>query len=180
MREYGLYYQGALLSPDCFDASRLFRYLLEAYDIPLSEELARNLEDGDLTDELRLILCDTFFIEGEMYTSLDEYKEEVFHSSPEIFEMMEEMLNRVSGLSFKHLTDITADFYFSDGRGSESLTQADMLAFYTPIAWRPRDEAQPSSYDEAISWLNLAGQPVFQDDVDWGSRLGELIGSVYG
>lgn len=180
MRDYPLYYQGSLLTPEVFDAVPLLRYLLEKDEIDLSSEAAESLEAGQLTPALQAELCDAFYMDDVPYASLDDFKDEMLTYNSDAYETLESLLNQQKGVSYHYLRDIEADFYYSDGHPSDSVENAALLAFSIPLVWKPRGEAQPSSLEEAIAWLNNAGVPVFQDDIDWEPRLGELLGTIYG
>lgn len=180
MRDYPLYYQGALLASDVFDAARLIRHLLKEYEIDLSYEATEALEAGELIPVLQEELCEAFCMDDAEYESLDEFKDEMLAYNTDVFETLQPLLNQQAGVSYHHLSGVNANFYYRYEPHSESMDAANMLVFPTPLAWEPHDEKQPSSLEEAISWLNNAGELVFQDEIDWMPRLGELLGTAYG
>lgn len=178
--EHGLYFQGALIEPKCFDSSRLLLFIVDSLEIEVQAAEREALDNGELTPELQTALCEAFMLRDDHYDSLDELMEDVLTYCHDIYEYIQEELNKAGGVSFHHLTDITGEFYFNRVPGSVSLSTADLLSFHIPMAWETTNENCPSSLDEAISWLQRAGQSVFQTEIDWEPRLGELYGSCYG
>lgn len=180
MRENPFYYQGVLLTPEDYDPDQLLSFLLKQYEVELGDTAGDALEDGILNAELQDALTEAFDLDAHGFQFLEEYVEELLSANPEVYEQLETVLNQHDGLSYHRLSDITGDFCYSYEPRNEVISDGHMLAFNTPMAWGPFDGRFPGSLAEAIDWLNMAGKPIFRDEIDWEHRLGELYGTEFG
>lgn len=65
MKKYGIYAQGARITLDDFDPTKVIPYLCESYDITLSDEMLADIKNNSLSNANYEKLCAMLQVEPE-------------------------------------------------------------------------------------------------------------------
>lgn len=189
IKNYGIYYQGAMFTKEDFDVAKVIIKLASETDMELSfskkQSIQTNTVDWDLINEL----CERFGVNQPEEDEMNAYKFLSDQLLNDIEEWMDDcdcedcqpVLGTENVIIAEYISEIEGEFIYSDlNQSRKNITECYIFAFHTPLAWKHDDDCFPKNIDEAVSMLRNAGKKLLKDDIDWKSRLGELIGSAFG
>jgi len=183
-RNYGIYHQGARFTDEDFDAIKLIKHYLEAFEIFLSERSFQKLQERQFDAATASELCDAFSIDMPA-KELADYSflcSDLLEERTELFYVGD---GETSPFRTEHMygvmyTDLDGEFYLEGQEESEELGECVMmLAFPVRYVWNQAANPGPKNRQQAVEMLREAGSRLLRDDIDWDKRLGHLIASDY-
>ena len=178
LKTYGIYAQGARITLDDFDPRKVIPYLFRSYDMELSDQLMDEIQNNSVSDAHFDELCEKLRVEPDERTMQGLCSKALY---PDILEDMfvddaEERIGNemISAWLYENIDGI---FEFdNEDRPSEHICgTCMMLCFDVPYVWDIQDAIIPVNRRLAVFQLQQASKLFLKDEIDWKSRLGNLI-----
>ena len=178
---YGVYFQGAVFYKGDFDPVKVIQAAAKYIrGISFPERIASVLEQGTFDRDIALEICDLLDIAVSDRGSVEDYSyiSDIFlRDSDDWFEAPDPIMGSPR-LGVEVFNDVAGEFrYFDKSIGSDTISECFMFALPCPLVWEIGIYEGPRTKEEVICLIRDTAKPLLKDDIDWDSRLGDLIGS---
>jgi hypothetical protein len=92
---------------------------------------------------------------------------------------IEDYLKRDSnGITLEQFADVEASFYV--GSDEEYVENALVFTLDSPLPWEINNYTGPKDKKDVVALIENAAKELLNDDIDWESCLGQIIGTFFG
>lgn len=183
IRNYATYYQGALFTEADFDPAKTVLYALQkVLGMEISEACRERILSGVLDEEMIEFLNSNLLDEGvdeDVPYSCDYYLGKCLDTFDAFKEEIRTLTEGFEGVYARYLSGVEADFIYDGGERADTLDNCFIFALPIPLAWAP-DKSFFSGKEQVVAFLQQAAEPLLKDDIDWSSRLGQLVSVSWG
>jgi hypothetical protein len=179
MRYYPFRAAGAIIRDEDFDTTKLITSIAKKRDIELSKKATDALIQDNFNQEAA----------EEIYTKLelpDYTKANATDYSGILRELLDDKDNWIedyleqdsNGITLERFVNVEANFYI--GNDEEYVENTLVFTLDSPLPWEIDNYTGPKSKKDVVALIENAAKELLKDDIDWESRLGQIIGAYFG
>lgn len=182
MRNYGIYQQGAIFRQEDFDPVKVILALSEKiYELTLPDNILAALRKNEFSIEIVNELCEKMDIrirdDADMTdfscvsnALISEFGPAEWFNEPPVLMGSDDVYICV-------YSEIDGEFVYDADIENEDVEDCYILSLHVPIAWKLDSYSGPRTKEDALRCIKETAGALLKDNINWETRLGELIGA---
>lgn len=182
MRDYALHVIGAIIFDEDFDPTKVIKVIADECGACFCELTRNAISNGIFNDNAAKEICGELNVpyKAEDIKSFSVISNILLDDKRDWFDGEDRFMGN-DEIGVELFTDIEGVFRYTHQEDkTEQITECLMFTLTTPFPWEIDNYTGPRSKEQVIRLLQEVSKPLLKDNIDWESRLGELLGTVFG